>query len=96
MLKLWRLVTFEPLWVEQSYIPLLKGLMCGINASGAQGRDSTLSICHALLKNAILLSEIAKRLTFIFGNCNYPEDHGGVKPPFVGPKTKTSEKLDQN
>ena len=45
--------------------------MCGINASGAQGRDKTLSICHALLKNAILLSEIAKRLTFIFGNCIY-------------------------
>ena len=69
MLKLWRLVTFEPLKVEQSYIPLLKALMYGISASGAQGRDSTLSICHALLKNALLLSEIAKRPTFIFGNC---------------------------
>ena len=71
MLKLWRLVTFEPLKVEQSYIPLLKALMYGISASGAQGRDSTLSICHALLKNALLLSEIAKRPTFIFGNCTY-------------------------
>ena len=71
MLKLWRLVTFEPLKVEQSYIPLLKALMYGISASGAQGRDSTLSICHALLKNALLLSEIAKRPTFIFGNCMY-------------------------
>ena len=69
MLKLWRLVTFEPLKVEQSYIPLLKALMCGISASGAQGRDSTLSICPTFLKNALLLSEIAKRLTFIFGNC---------------------------
>ena len=31
---------------------------------------------------------------------HYPEDHGGVKPkelsPFVGPKSKISEKLDQN
>ena len=63
------MVTFDPFELEQSYIPLLKALMCGINASGAQGHDKTLSICHALLKNAILLNEIAKRLTFIFGNC---------------------------
>ena len=69
MLKLSRLVTFEPLKVEQSYIPLLKALMYGISASGAQGSDSTLSICHALLKNALLLSEIAKRPAFIFDNC---------------------------
>ena len=31
---------------------------------------------------------------------HYPEDHGGVKPtelsPFVGSKSKISEKLDQN
>ena len=31
---------------------------------------------------------------------HYPEDHGGVKPkelsPFVGPKSKISEKLEQN
>ena len=52
----------------------MKALIYGISASlisasGAQGRDSTLSICHALLKNALLLSEIAKRPTFIFGNC---------------------------
>ena len=30
---------------------------------------------------------------------HYPEDHGGVKPkelsPFVGPKSKISDKLDQ-
>ena len=29
------LVTFDLLEVEQSYIPLLKALMCGINAVGA-------------------------------------------------------------
>ena len=50
--------------------------MYGISASGAQGRDSTLSICHALLKNALLLSEIAKRPTFIFGNCT--SSHPGI------------------
>ena len=56
---------------EQSYIPHLKALMCGIKASEAQWRGSTLRVCQALLKSAVLLSEIAKRLTFIFGNCIY-------------------------
>ena len=65
----WRLVTFEPLEFEQRYIPHLKALMCGIKASEAQWRGSTLRVCQALLKSAVLLSEIAKRLTFIFGNC---------------------------
>ena len=32
---LW-LITFEPLDLKQSYIPHLKVLMCGINASGVQ------------------------------------------------------------
>ena len=31
------LVTFEPLEAEQSYIPLLKALVSGNNAVGAQG-----------------------------------------------------------
>ena len=43
--------------------------MCGIKASEAQWRGSNLRVCQALLKSAVLLSEIAKRLTFIFGNC---------------------------
>ena len=37
------LVTFEPLNIQQSYIPLLKALMCGINAVGAQGGDCMLT-----------------------------------------------------
>ena len=41
------LVTFEPLEVEQSYIPLLKALMCGINAVGAQGFSCMPTFCHA-------------------------------------------------
>ena len=41
------LVTFEPLDIQQSYIPLLKALMCGINAVGAQGGDCMLTfVCH--------------------------------------------------
>ena len=33
------LVTFEPHEVEQSYIPHLKAVMCGINAAEAQRCD---------------------------------------------------------
>ena len=39
------LVTFELLEVEQSYIPLLKALMCGIDAVGAQGGGCMLTLC---------------------------------------------------
>ena len=65
----WRLVTFEPLIVEQSYIPHLKALMCGNKASEAPWRSNTLRVCQALLKSAVLLSKTTKRLTFIFENC---------------------------
>ena len=53
------LVTFEPLEVEQSYIPLLKALMCGINAVGAQGSGCMFTLCHAPLKMAALLHKMA-------------------------------------
>ena len=53
------LVTFEPLEVEQSYIPLLKALMCGINAVGAQGCSCMSTFCHAPLKIALLLHKMA-------------------------------------
>ena len=43
------LVAFEPLWLEQSYMPLLKALMCGINALGAQGRGCIFTLYHASL-----------------------------------------------
>ena len=53
------LVTFEPLEVEQSYIPLLKGLMCGINPVGGQGCGCMSTFFHAPLKIAILLHKTA-------------------------------------
>ena len=53
------LVTFEPLEVEQSYIPLLKALMCGINAVGAQGCGCMFTFCHAYLKMGVLLHKMA-------------------------------------
>ena len=52
------LVTFEPPEVEQSYIPLLKALMCGINALGAQGCGCMSTFCLAPKKIAVLLHKI--------------------------------------
>ena len=54
------LATFEPLEEEQSYIPLLKALMCGINAVGAQGCGCMFTFCHAPLKIAVLLHKMPK------------------------------------
>ena len=52
------LVTFELLEVEQSYIPLLKALMCGINAAGAQRCGCMFTFCHAYLKMGVLLHKM--------------------------------------
>ena len=54
------LVTFELLEVEQSYIPLLKALMCGINAVGAQGCGCMFRLCHTSLKMGLLLHKTEK------------------------------------
>ena len=53
------LVTFEPLDIQQSYIPLLKALKCGINAVGAQGRGCSSLLFHAHLKIRVLLHKQA-------------------------------------
>ena len=53
------LVTFEPLDIQQSYIPHLKALKCGINAVGAQGRGCSSLLCHAHLKMGVLLHKQA-------------------------------------
>ena len=52
------LVTFELLEVEQSYIPLLKALMCGIDAVEAQGCGCMFTFCHAYLKMGVLLHKM--------------------------------------
>ena len=52
------LVTFEPLEVEQSYIPLLKALMCGNNPVGGQGCGCMSTFCHTPLKIALLLHKM--------------------------------------
>ena len=53
------LVTFELLEIEQSYIPFLKALMCGINIVGAQESGCMFTLCHAPLKMAVLLHKMA-------------------------------------
>ena len=54
------MVTFEPLRVQQRYIPLLTALMCGINGVGAQGHSCRFTLCHAQLKMGVLLHKIAR------------------------------------
>ena len=54
------LVTFELLEVEQSYIPLLKALVSGINAEGAQGCGCMFRLCHTSLKMGLLLHKTEK------------------------------------
>ena len=53
------LVTFEPLEIQQSNIPILKALKCGIDAAGAQGCRCMSTFCHAPLKIALLLHKMA-------------------------------------
>ena len=53
------LVTFEPFDLEQSYIPHLKALMCGINAAEAQGCECMFTFCHAYPKMGVLLHKMA-------------------------------------
>ena len=53
------LVTFEPLEIQQSNIPLLKALKYGINAFGAQGCSCMSTFCHVYLKMGVLLHKMA-------------------------------------
>ena len=55
---LW-LITFEPLEQKQSYIPLLKVLMCGMNARGAQQHAGIFILWYTSLKMALLLHKTA-------------------------------------
>ena len=46
--------TLEPLGVQRCNVPHFKGLIYAKLELEAQGRDSTFTICHPLLKKAIL------------------------------------------
>ena len=47
------------LCLEQSYIPHLKALMCGINAAEAQRCDCMFTFCYAYPKMGVLLHKMA-------------------------------------
>ena len=48
-----RLVFLEPLGVQRRYVPHFKGLIRAKVDLEAQGRDTTFTICHTLLKKTI-------------------------------------------
>ena len=55
------LLTFELLEVEQSFnVALLKALVSGINAVGAQGCGCMFRLCHTYLKMGLLLHKTEK------------------------------------
>ena len=51
----------EPLGVQRRYVPHFKDLISGNLDFEAQGRDSTFTFLHALLKKTILLHKRAYR-----------------------------------
>ena len=90
-IKLRRLVTFECLELEQSYIHHLKALMCGINASRGQGRGCRFTMCHASLKMTLLLHTeglVKTVLASIVRTLFWNESLTGVCP-LVGITSKT-------
>ena len=48
-------ITFEPLKINQSYIPHLKELVCGINTFSSQWCGWIFIVCYTHLKLALLL-----------------------------------------
>ena len=52
--QLWRMVFLEPLGVQRRHVLHIEGLIYAKVDIEAQGLDSTFTICHALVKKAIL------------------------------------------
>ena len=55
----------EPLGVHRSYVSHFKGLISAKVELEDQGRDNTFTLCHALLKKAILHHKI-EFVPFVF------------------------------
>ena len=71
--------------VERRYVPHFKALICGYSEPEVQGRGSTLSICHTLLKIGVLYEK--SRFSDLF----FPPLYIYVcicidVPPSLGPK----------
>ena len=50
-----RLITFDNLKLQESYIPLLKVLVCGMNAFSPKWCGYIFTLCYTHLKLALLL-----------------------------------------
>ena len=61
----------ELLGVQRRYVPHLKGLISTKVDLEAQGRDSTFTFRHTLLKKAILHLKRAKGVHIFFRDCSY-------------------------
>ena len=56
------MVFLEPVGVQRRNVPHFKGLINAKVDLGAQGRDTTFTLCHAQLRKPILLLEMANRM----------------------------------
>ena len=61
--KIWRLITFESLELNEKHIPHFKKLMCGIDASSPQLCGCLFILCYTHL-NLILLLHKTVLITF--------------------------------
>ena len=71
IVQLWRLVSLEPLEVLRRNVPHFKGLIYAKVELEAQGCDSTFTICHALVKKAVLHCKMAKGVHIFFHDCKW-------------------------
>ena len=75
---------------NKQLVPLLKALMCGINAVGAQGSGCMFTLCHAPLKMAVLLHKTGNvcrvMITAVY---NFGISQGAQKLP-IKVQTKSS------
>ena len=59
--------------VQRRNVPHFKGLINAKVDLGAQGRDTTFTLCHAQLRKPILLLEMAKGMNIKWPECSIPK-----------------------
>ena len=57
--------------VQRRNVPHFKGLINAKVDLGAQGRDTTFTLCHAQLRKPILLLEMAKGMNIKWPECTH-------------------------
>ena len=77
IVQIWWLVFLEPLGVQRRHVPHFEALNRAKVDLEAQGRDSTFTICHPLLKKAILDWKTAIVPIFFCLSVWYLQDHYG-------------------